>query len=92
VGYAFGMAVLAVLTVLSEIAALRLGIEVALQRHRKRMFAFLGVACSVLVLAMINSQAVLVDLAKLIVAFTQLPTKDPRLIARERVVALPAVL
>ena len=62
---------LAVLTVLSEIAALRLGIEVALERHLKRMFAFLGVACSVLVLVMINSQAGLVDLAKLFAAFTE---------------------
>jgi hypothetical protein len=69
VGYAFGMFVLAVLTVLSEIVALGLGIAGALQRHHRRMFAFLGVACSVLVLAVINSQAGLVDLAKFFAAF-----------------------
>jgi hypothetical protein len=57
VGYASGMFVLAVLTVLSEIG------------HHKRMFAFLGVACSVLVLAVINSQVGLVDLAKFFAAF-----------------------
>jgi hypothetical protein len=69
VGCAFGMAALAVLTVLSELVALGLGIAGALQRHRRKMFAFLGVACSVLVLAMINSQVGLVDLAKFIAAF-----------------------
>jgi hypothetical protein len=69
VGYAFGMAVLAVLTVLSEMAALGLGIAGALQRQRKRLFAFLGAACAVLVLAVINSQVGLVDLARFFAAF-----------------------
>lgn len=39
-GYAFGLFVLAVLTTLSEIAALGLGIAGALQRHRKRLSRF----------------------------------------------------
>jgi hypothetical protein len=69
VGYAFGMTALAALTVLSELAALGLGIAGALQRHRKGMFAFLCVACSVLVLAVIDSHVGLVDLAKFIAAF-----------------------
>ena len=69
VAYGFGMAVLAVLTALSELAALGLGIAGALQRNR--MFAFLGVACGVLVLALIDSQVGLVDLARFIAAFTQ---------------------
>ena len=71
VAYGFGMAVLAVLTALSELAALGLGIAGALQRQRNRMFAFLGVACGVLVLALIDSQVGLVDLARFIAAFTQ---------------------
>jgi hypothetical protein len=48
---------------------LGLGIAGALQWHRKGMFAFLCVACSVLVLAVIDSQVGLVDLAKFIAAF-----------------------
>ncbi len=73
VAYGFGMFVLVGLTTLSEIAALGLGIAGALQRHRKRLFAFLGVACSVLVLAVIHSQVGLVDLASLIAAFLTEP-------------------
>jgi hypothetical protein len=75
VGYAFGMFVLVALTSLSELAALGLGIGGALQRHRKRLFAFLGVACSVLVLAVINDQVGFVDLAKFIAGFMEGPPK-----------------
>jgi hypothetical protein len=75
VGYAFGMFVLTVLTALSEIVALGLGIAGALQRHRRRMFGFLGVACSVLVLAVINDQVGFVDLARLIAGFMEGPPK-----------------
>jgi hypothetical protein len=64
-GYAFGMVMLAMLTTLSAIAALGLGIAGTLQRHRKRIFAFLGVACSILVLATIHAWVGLVDLASL---------------------------
>jgi hypothetical protein len=49
--YGFWMFMLAVWTVLFEIAALGLGIAGTLQRRRKRLFGFLGVVCSVLVLA-----------------------------------------
>ncbi len=73
VGYAFGMFVITVLTVLSEIAAFGLGIAGALQRRRKRLFGILGVACSVLVLAVINAQVGYVDLAKLIAGFVEGP-------------------
>ena len=53
VAYAFWMAALTVLTVLSEVLALGLGVAGALQRRRKRTFAFLGLACAGLVLAAI---------------------------------------
>ncbi len=65
------MFMLAVLTALSEIVALGLGIVGALQRQRKRLFAFLGVACSIFVLALINTQVELVDLASGIAAMTE---------------------
>ena len=42
------MLLLVLMTVLSELVALALGIAGALQR--KRTFAFLGIACSILVL------------------------------------------
>ncbi len=72
VAYGFGMFVLVVLTALSEITALGLGIAGALQRHRKRLFAVVGVAGSVLVLAVINSQVGLADLASHVAAaFTE---------------------
>lgn len=38
------------MTLLSEIVALGLGIAGALQARRKRLFAFLGIACCILVL------------------------------------------
>ena len=54
-GYGFGLIMLVLLTALSEIVALGLGVVGILQRHRKRTFALVGVVCSVLVLAWINS-------------------------------------
>ena len=63
VGYAFGLLMLVLLTTLSEIVALGLGIAGTLQRHRKRTFALVGVACSVLVLAVIHSEVGLERLA-----------------------------
>ncbi len=51
--YGFWILLLAVLTALSEVAALGLGIAGALQRRRKRAFALLGLACSILVLVAI---------------------------------------
>lgn len=42
---------LVLLTPICELVALALGIAGSLQRRRKRTFALLGVACSVLVLA-----------------------------------------
>jgi hypothetical protein len=62
------MFVLVVLTALSEIAALGLGLAGVLQRNRERVFAFVGVACSLLVLAAIHSRVGLVDLASLVAA------------------------
>lgn len=55
-GYAFGMLVLVLLTILSELVAPGLGIAGTLQRRRKRLFAFLGTACSILVLAAVFAQ------------------------------------
>lgn len=69
VAHAFGMAVLVVLTVLSELVALGLGVAGALQRRCKRTFAVFGVARSVLVLAVIHAQVGLGDLASGAVAF-----------------------
>ncbi|CAN5689160.1 MAG: hypothetical protein H0U91_14900 [Rubrobacter sp.] len=76
VAYAFGMAVLVVLTVLSELVALGFGVAGALQRRRKRTFALLGVTCSVIVLAAIHAQVGLADLASGAIAFfTEPPPK-----------------
>ncbi|CAN5752410.1 hypothetical protein BH23ACT11_BH23ACT11_20580 [soil metagenome] len=61
--YAAGWGVLTLLLVLmialSEIAALVLGIAGALQRQRKKLFAFLGVATSVAVLVFAYVQDVI---------------------------------
>src|SRR5215203_2258243 len=62
-GYGLGMLMLVLLTTLSEIVALGLGIAGALQRHRKRTFALVGVACNVLVLAVIHAYVGLERLA-----------------------------
>ena len=51
VTHGFWLLVLALLTVLSALVALGLGTAGALQRRRKRLFAFLGVACSTLIFA-----------------------------------------
>ena len=72
-GFAGIMLMLVMLTVLSEPVALGLGIAGVLQRHRKRMFAFLGIACSILVVAVLNSQVDLVDLASRIIAASTEP-------------------
>lgn len=53
VAYGFGLLVAGLLVVVVGILALVLGVAGSLQRRRKRSFAFLGVACSVLVLAVI---------------------------------------
>lgn len=52
VGYGALMLLLVLMTVVSELVALALGKAGALQRQRKRTFAFLGIACSVLVLVL----------------------------------------
>ncbi len=51
--HGFWLLVLVVLTVLSGLVALGLGAAGALQRRRKRLFAFLGIACSILVFAIL---------------------------------------
>ena len=51
VAHGFWLLVLALLTALSALVALGLGIVGALQRRRKRLLAFLGIACSTLVFA-----------------------------------------
>ncbi len=51
VAHGFWLLVLALLTVLSAIVALGFGTAGALQRRRKRLFAFLGIACSISVFA-----------------------------------------
>ena len=45
--------VLTLLTVLTALVALGLGAAGVLQRRRKRLFAFLGIACSILVFAIL---------------------------------------
>lgn len=57
----FGAAVILVvlMTLLSEIVALGLGVAGALQRRRKRLFAFLGITCSILVLVAVFTQNVI---------------------------------
>ncbi len=62
-GYGFAMLMLVLLTTLSEIGALGLGIAGAIQRRRRRTFALVGVACSILVLAAIHAQVGLDRLA-----------------------------
>lgn len=62
------MLMLLVLTVLSELVALGLGVVGMLQRRRERTFAFLGVACSVL-LAVAHAQVGLEDLVSGAIAF-----------------------
>ena len=69
VAYAFGMTALTLLTVLSELLALGLGVAGALQQRHKRTFAFLGVVCAVSVLAVIHVMVGLGDLASGVVAF-----------------------
>ncbi len=64
-GYAFGMFLLLLLTITSEVVALELGVAGALQWPRKRAFAFVGVACSVLVLVEVG----IGDLASFVVGF-----------------------
>ena len=51
VAYGFWLLVLTLLTVLAALVALGLGIAGALQRRRKKLFAFLGIAGSFLVFA-----------------------------------------
>lgn len=54
-GYAGLMLLLVLMTALSELVALGLGIAGVIQGQRKRTFALVGLACSVLVLAVIHS-------------------------------------
>ena len=49
--HGFWLLVLVVLTFLCALVALGLGTAGALQRRRKRLFAFLGIACSILIFA-----------------------------------------
>ena len=51
--HGFWLLLLTLLTVLCALVALGLGIAGALQRRRKRLFAFLGIACSTLVFAVL---------------------------------------
>jgi hypothetical protein len=73
VGYAFWMLGLLLLTVSAGLVALGLGVAGTLQRRRKRLFAILGAACSVLVLVLINLQIGLVDVASLTVGLFEGP-------------------
>jgi hypothetical protein len=91
-GYGLGMLMLVLLTTLSEIVALGLGIAGALQRHRKRTFALVGVQrprsggdprlCRTRTLGLWHPGA------------NHQPTRGPpqRIVARERIVLLPAAL
>lgn len=55
-GYGAGVILLVLMTLLAVVAALGLGIAGALQRRRKRLFAFRGISCSILALAAIFAQ------------------------------------
>lgn len=55
-GFGAAVILLVLMTLLSEIVALGLGIAGALQHRRKRLFAFLGIACSILVLVAVFAQ------------------------------------
>ncbi len=68
-GYGFGLIILSLLSVLLEIVAFGLGVAGTLQRHRKRTFALVGVACSVLVVVWLNSE---VELGRLILGLPEL--------------------
>ena len=51
VAHGFWLLLLTLLTVLCALVALGIGAAGALQRRRKRLFAFLGIGCSILVIA-----------------------------------------
>jgi hypothetical protein len=70
-GYGFLVLVLVLGTLLCEFVALGLGIAGALQRQRKRKFAFLGIACSVLAVTTILSLTGPVNLARLAAGLTE---------------------
>ena len=53
VAHGFWLLLLTLLTVLCALVALGLGATGALQRRRKRLFAFLGIVCSILVFAIL---------------------------------------
>lgn len=63
------MIFLLLLTVPLELMALGFGIAGSLQRRRKRWLAFVGVVCSVLVLALINPE---VELGRLVLGIPEL--------------------
>ena len=71
VGYGALMLLVVLMTVLSEMVALGLGIAGTLQRERKRTFAFLGIACSVLAVTTILSLTGPVNLARLAAGLTE---------------------
>ena len=70
-GYGFLVLFLVLGTLLCQVVALVLGVAGALQRRRKRLYAFLGIACSVLAVAAILSWAGPVNLARLAAGLTQ---------------------
>ena len=53
VAHGFWLLLLTLLTVLCALVALGLGAAGALQRRRKRLFAFLGIVCSIVVFAIL---------------------------------------
>jgi len=82
-GLAAGIFVVGSTIMLSELAALGLGIAGAMQRRRKKLFALLGVACSVIVLAVINSQVGLVDLASGVATMLTEPPPEVHVVSPE---------
>lgn len=55
-GFGAAVILLVLMTLLSEIVALGLGIAGAFQRSRKRSFAFLGIASSILIMVSVFAQ------------------------------------
>jgi hypothetical protein len=73
VAYGFGTFVLTLATALCEILALEIGL-VGMLQPRKRTLALLGVACSVLFLAVVHNQTGLGRLVAMAIAFFTEPT------------------
>lgn len=76
--YAFGLFGLLLLTILSQLVAFGFGVAGMVQRRRKRLFAVLSVACSVLVTLVINDA---VELEKVASFFLGVFEDQPKVVS-----------